>query len=149
MYETTALDSSTAASTTVSPVVAVIYWVVIIVSLVAMWKVFSKAGQAGWKSLIPFYNAVVAFKIAGMNPWLLLLFFVPLANIVVAIMFGLNLAKSFGRSPVFGVVGLAIFSPIGMLMLAFGKSQYVGPGGVAAPVAAAPVAPAPPVAPVV
>lgn len=34
-----------------------------ILSIVAMWKIFVKAGQAGWKSLIPFYNMYILFKI--------------------------------------------------------------------------------------
>ena len=29
---------------------------VTILMIVAVWKIFSKAGQAGWKSLIPFYS---------------------------------------------------------------------------------------------
>lgn len=31
--------------------------------LIANWKIFTKAGQAGWKTLIPIYNGMVLFKI--------------------------------------------------------------------------------------
>ena len=34
-------------------------------SLVCMWRVFSKAGEGGWKILIPFYNVYIQFKIAN------------------------------------------------------------------------------------
>ena len=35
-----------------------------ILIIIATWKVFTKAGEAGWKSLIPIYNTYVLFKIA-------------------------------------------------------------------------------------
>lgn len=38
--------------------------VLLILLVVAYWKMFTKAGVAGWKSLIPLYNVYIAFKIA-------------------------------------------------------------------------------------
>lgn len=38
--------------------------VLLILLVVAYWKMFTKAGIAGWKSLIPLYNVYIAFKIA-------------------------------------------------------------------------------------
>lgn len=35
-----------------------------IFTIVVMWKVFSKAGQGGWKIFIPIYNEYIRFKIA-------------------------------------------------------------------------------------
>jgi len=35
--------------------------------LAANWKTFTKAGRAGWKSIIPIYNTYVAFDIAGVK----------------------------------------------------------------------------------
>lgn len=34
-----------------------------ILQIVALWKVFEKAGEAGWKSIIPIYNLYILFKI--------------------------------------------------------------------------------------
>lgn len=42
--------------------------------MVGMWKLFEKAGQAGWKALIPFYNLFILLKIVGRPGWWLLLF---------------------------------------------------------------------------
>jgi hypothetical protein len=94
--------------------------------VVAYWKIFVKAGEAGWKSLIPFYNTYTLFRIAGRNGWGFLLLLIPVINIVVLLMISIDLAKHFGKSTVFGVVGLWIFSVIGYLMLGFDKSTYVG-----------------------
>ena len=37
----------------------IISLVILVLSLVAEWRIFTKAGQAGWKCLIPIYNAIV------------------------------------------------------------------------------------------
>ena len=55
-----------------------------IIAIVAMWKIFKKAGKPGWASIIPIYNSVVMFQICGMNPWLLLLAIIPFVNFVTA-----------------------------------------------------------------
>lgn len=34
--------------------------------LVSMWKLFTKAGKEGWKSLIPIYNFYTLIGIAGL-----------------------------------------------------------------------------------
>lgn len=34
-----------------------------VLGIVAMWKIFVKAGEAGWKAIIPFYNTYILFKI--------------------------------------------------------------------------------------
>ena len=34
-----------------------------VLQVIGWWKIFTKAGEAGWKSLIPFYNLYILFKI--------------------------------------------------------------------------------------
>lgn len=41
--------------------VLIAIWVLFII---AYWKMFTKAGEKGWKSIIPIYNNYVAFRIA-------------------------------------------------------------------------------------
>lgn len=103
-----------------------------ILMIVAVWKIFSKAGQAGWKSLIPFYSTYTLCKIADGNGWKFLLLLIPIVNIVYAIMVIFRLAKSFGKGIGFGF-GLLFLSPIFLLILAFGSASYVGPKGLAVP----------------
>ena len=40
-----------------------------VLQLIAAWKVFEKAGEKGWKSLIPFYNIYILFRILGIKEW--------------------------------------------------------------------------------
>jgi hypothetical protein len=39
------------------------YTIVLIVLLVAMWKLYQKAGQPGWASIVPIYNLIVFLRI--------------------------------------------------------------------------------------
>jgi len=57
---------------------------VLLLTAVAMWKIYSKAGEAGWKSLIPIYNTFVFQRIVGRPAWWVLLMLVPVVNIVLA-----------------------------------------------------------------
>ena len=103
----------------------VVSLIILAVTIIAFWKIFTKAGKPGWACIVPIYNLVVEFQIAGMNPWLILLMLVPIANIVVAIMLYINLAKAFGKGTGFAV-GLIFLNFIFMLILAFGDAEYVG-----------------------
>ena len=104
-----------------------LYLLVAILMIAALWKVFSKAGEAGWKAIIPFYNIYILLKIVGRPGWWLILYIIPLVQIVISLVVAIDLAKSFGKSDVFGVVGLWLFSIIGYLMLGFGSAEYKGP----------------------
>lgn len=98
----------------------------IILIIVAWWKVFSKAGKPGWASIIPFYNLFVLLDIAGKPWWWFFLFFVPCLNIVFTILLMISVAKSFGKSALFGI-GLTFLGFIFFPILAFGDAEYVGP----------------------
>lgn len=132
------MDDSSAAGIAAIVFIYVLIWLVVaVLGIVAMWKVFAKAGQPGWAAIIPIYNIYITLKVVGRPGWWLLLLLIPFVNIVVGLIVCMDLAKSFAKSTVFGVVGLWLFSIIGWLMLAFGDAQYVGPAG-ANPAAGAP-----------
>ena len=57
--------------------IGIISLAVIVLFYVAMWKMFEKAGEPGWASLIPFYNLYVLFKISWGNGWYFLLSVIP------------------------------------------------------------------------
>ena len=135
MYVDSALTSSNTALAAVSGFFATYSIFVIaltVISVIANWKIFSKAGKPGWACLVPVYANVVQFQIVGLNPWLLLLFIVPVVNFVaipvLSIMLVFRLAKSFGKDIGWGF-GLLFLPFIFNLILAFGSSEYVGPNG--------------------
>ena len=97
--------------------------------LIAMAKIFKKAGRPGWHVIIPFLNNYDEFDIAEGKGIRFLLLLIPIYNIYVLIKFYIDLAKSFGKSGGFAA-GLIFLGPIFIAILGFGSAQYVGPCGV-------------------
>jgi uncharacterized membrane protein YhaH (DUF805 family) len=97
--------------------------IIIILMIVSMWKVFTKAGKPGWACLIPFYNIIVMLQIAGKPGWWLLLFLIPVVNFIIAIITLLAFAANFGKGGGF-VAGLIFLPFIFWPLLAFGDARY-------------------------
>ncbi len=107
-----------------------------IIAILGFWRTFVKAGQPGWGALIPIYNVYLMLKIAGRPGWWLILLLIPLVNVIVWAVVCLDIAASFGKGAVFGLVLLFLLNGLGFLILGFGDAQYQGPaaakaGGVA------------------
>jgi hypothetical protein len=103
-----------------------IWLLYVVILIIGIWKMFEKAGEPGWKSIVPVYNTYTLLRISGRNGWWFLGLFIPLVNLFVLIRLALDLAKHYGKSTVFAVFGLMIFTAIGYLMLGFGDAKYVG-----------------------
>jgi hypothetical protein len=93
--------------------------------IIAMWKVFAKAGQPGWGVIVPIYNIICMLNIAGKPIWWIILCFVPFVNIVVIILIYAAMAKAFGKGAGF-VVGMILLPIIFWPILGFGSSEYQG-----------------------
>ena len=141
---------------------------VFILMIVAMWKIYVKAGAPGWGVLVPIYNVYLLFKIAWKTkmywimlacmllPGLLSGFMVGMdGNEVLAVILPLLMMACAIASIVIGIintvklakafgkgggfaVGLIFLSIIFYCILAFGKAQYIGPEGNAKEEAAGP-----------
>lgn len=99
---------------------------VIVLLVISMWKVFTKAGKPGWASIIPIYNLFVLVEIAGKPWWWFLLMFIPLVNIVIAFMMAMAISTNFGKGTGFAV-GLFFLGAIFYPILAFGSATYTSP----------------------
>lgn len=115
-----------AAAAAASGIMLLIYLAVFVVIIIGMWKIYSKAGKPGWASIVPIYNIIVLLEIIGRPVWWIVLMFIPLVNLVIAVITALDLAKSFGKGAGFGL-GLIFLSPIFYPILGFGSAQYKGP----------------------
>lgn len=97
------------------------------VIIVGMWKVFTKAGKAGWISLIPFYNFWVLFEFSGYEGWKSLMSLIPFVGWIIQLYFSYlaytSLAKKFHKEPWFAFV-LLLVPFVGFPMLGFGKCSY-------------------------
>lgn len=104
-------------------------FIVFVIIVAAVWRVFQKAGKPGWACLIPVYNIIILLEIVG-KPWwwVLIILFVPIGNIVLFI-WSLNLLSlSFGKNEGF-TVGLYFLPFIFFPILGFSNAEYKGPAG--------------------
>ena len=104
-------------------IIVSIVWAVLVI--VARWKIFVKAGQPGWASIIPFYCTFKLCEITVDNGWKMFLMLIPGFGQFYAIY-----VSCFKLSEVFGhgigyTVGLFFLTPIFLMLIAFGPSQYM------------------------
>jgi hypothetical protein len=107
---------------------------IVVAALAGLWKTFEKMGKPGWNGIIPIYNIILILEVVGKPIWWIVLFFIPIVNLVVAILVLIAFAAKFGKGPGFGV-GLALLGFIFFPILGFGDAQYSGatPAGPAIP----------------
>lgn len=93
----------------------VIFATVIVLPFISQIVLYRKKGKPGWGVIVPIYSEVLKFKIAGLSPWLILLYLVPIADIVIGIIANIKFIKAYGKSTKFAVGALffpEIFYPI-------------------------------------
>ena len=131
-------------------IVAIILIYVIFVA--AEWKILTKAGEKGWKSLIPVYNVFVSHHIAGMShiwfilevvtwilevilelvkglpSWVVLAFglFTVVFTVVSELVHIIKMCSCFGRRTAFKI-GMILIPGLFFLIIAFGRSKYQKP----------------------
>ena len=128
--------------------IAFAWW---ILQIIANWRIFIKAGEDGWKSIIPIYGDYISYKIAWQPAYFWLTFILGIVSsylqgtletgesltvymlvilikiilVVISIMYSIKLARAFGRGTGFAI-GLIFLQPIFMLILGFGDDRYYG-----------------------
>lgn len=137
-------------------ILAILAMARIVLHVIAHWKLFTLAGEPGWKSLIPFYSDFVFYRLvwdvkyffitfSGSFATALLIevmenidnvFFNIFGSLVLLCFSGIllwlnwnlsqNTAKAYGKGKGFGV-GLFFLSGIFRLILGFTTNEYHGP----------------------
>ena len=124
---TTTVDSTEALGILAG--VGVVSWIIsmaiCVVMIIAMWKIFKKAGKNGWEAIVPVYNIIVMLEISNIPVWQIVFYFIPFANIYIMFKQYIELAKKFGKSSGFGVL-TAFFPFICLPILGFGSASYEG-----------------------
>ena len=117
------------------------------ISSLGFMKMFQKAGEAGWKAYIPFYNDYIKYKFSwntkifwitialdvvygitsSIDFWLMSIISLAaiIASLVLIVKLNIKIAKSFGKGAGWGLL-LCIFPFIVSLILGFGDDRYIG-----------------------
>ncbi|MFS0731937.1 DUF5684 domain-containing protein [Microbacterium sp. 1P10UB] len=114
-------NTDTSGSTTGSIVGGLIGYIFFVA---AVWPFLKKAGQPGWVALIPVVAAFFIVRAAGLLAWWGLLLFVPLVNIVFAVIVALRLGRAFGHGAVFSIFLLWLLSLIGYFILSYSGDRW-------------------------
>ena len=94
-----------------------------VLTIIGRWKIFTKAGQEGWKSLIPIYSEYTTLKILNMEPLLASLYIIPVSNFFLNIVVRVKLAQAFKKGVGFAI-GLILLPPIFEMILGFGSAKF-------------------------
>ncbi|MBR3131449.1 hypothetical protein IKG31_02635 [Candidatus Saccharibacteria bacterium] len=123
-------------------VIAVIVFYVVW-NIIVSWRIFVKAGEKGWKALIPIYDVITTIKIIDNSRDTYTIYFVLLSGGIIMSFLGLSIlsiaaletfyaslyyriAKRFGQSSKFAV-GAALVWPTFGGILAFSKAEIPSP----------------------
>lgn len=127
--------------------IIIAFIVLYLITAIVKWKIFVKAGEKGWKALIPVYSQYIEFKICWDTKYFWMIFIISICSsvlllipviglsimmigmiciLVITIQEKLQLAKSFGKDNGFGI-GLCVIPLVFELMLAIDTNiQYNG-----------------------
>ena len=123
-----------------------------VVYVIAEWKILTKAGEKGWKSLIPAYNVFISHHIVGMShiwfilevvtwiielmlelvkgvpSWVDLAFgiFTTVFTLVSELIHIIKMCNCFGKKTAFKI-GMILIPDLFFLIIAFGRSTYQKP----------------------
>lgn len=97
---------------------------IMVVTLVANWRIFEKMGRKGWESIIPFYNTYVQFELLYNKGAKMFLMLIPFYGIYIMIKFYIDLAHAFNQNTSFGW-GLVLVNTVFVCILAFGQAEYL------------------------
>ncbi|MCI4671114.1 MAG: signal peptidase I [Bacteroidia bacterium] len=103
-------------------------FILIVPSTVALYMLFEKAGEAGWKSLIPGLNWYIWLKLIGKPTWWLVLYLLPIVGVLVGVAMTIDLVKAFGKHKLIEHAAALILPFYYLPKLAFDPNvKYLGP----------------------
>lgn len=103
----------------------IILILILIICLIALFKIFKKANRSGIAAIIPFYNLLVMLEIANKPSWQLIIFLIPILNVIVYCQVMFKIAKSFRKTNSFAI-STVFFPFIFLPILGFSDSEYIG-----------------------
>lgn len=125
-----------------------LYAIIAVLQVVSIWFMYEKAGDRGWKAIIPFYGDYTMYKLTWNKSvfWIVLViavisgvfsaigqswaiwiaFVAAIAYMVIYIISKYKIAKAFGHGIGY-TLGLIFLGEIFYPIIGFGSSEYVGP----------------------
>lgn len=99
--------------------------VLIIIYFISMMRIYRKANRSGVSAIIPIYNLIVLLEIINESRWKIILFLIPVLNIIYFFVTTYKLARYFRKSKAYSLA-CSFFSLIMIPILSFSGSEYIG-----------------------
>ena len=104
------------------------FYVLLVISYigfnVGLWGIFEKAGEKGWKSLIPVYRDVVWLRILSRPKWWMILIVLPVSNVFMGYMMIWKTIRLFGKTSYIPLVFGTFFNFAYFPYLGFSKREH-------------------------
>ena len=101
---------------------------IILVGVVAQWRLFDKAGLPGWTCVAPILGQVNYMKMVGRPAWHLLLFLIPGYNVYLLFKVWIETAQSFGKRTMLDYVLVIVLNGLYIFNLGMSyETRYLGP----------------------
>ncbi len=94
---------------------------------ISLFFLFPKAGEEGWKGLVPGLNFIVWCKIIGREKTHALWLLFPIVNIFTLAGMCVDMARSFNKFSFWDAAASVIYAPAYFFKLAFSDDKYAGP----------------------
>ena len=99
-----------------------------ILSMAGLWGIFEKAGEKGWKVLVPFYNWYIWLQIVKKPMWWYIFLLVPFINVFVILLMVVEILKCFKKYGLLDQAMGVLFPFVYLPWLGFSsKEQYADP----------------------
>ena len=105
-----------------------LFAILIIGIRIGLFKLFDKAGEAGWKAFVPVYSDVIWLKLIGKPVWWVVLTLIPIVRTLVKLSMNIELVKAFGKHKFWEHVKAVLLPFIYFPQLGFNQAvKYLGP----------------------
>ena len=110
---------------------------ILLLIIISTWKILEKAGEKGWKALIPIYNVYLLYKIVGIKKWFWITLLTSLIGSIICSVNGFNPssmtteqveAYNFGAHPIviIALVAMAIIGLVANILYASRTAKAFG-----------------------
>lgn len=101
-----------------------ILFIIIAATIAGLWKIFEKAGEKGWKALIPVYNYYIWLKIVKRPWWWIFIFLIPGVGFMMYMVVSAITATAFKKNKVWEMLVSGILFFIYLPYFGFSKNAF-------------------------
>ena len=101
-----------------------VIYLIIIATIAGLWKIFEKAGEKGWKALVPVYNYYIWLKILKRPWWWIFIFLIPGVGFMMMMVISAITSQAFQKKKASDLVLSGLLFFIYLPYLGFGKLKF-------------------------